>query len=240
MVRMTKIKTHMRIGQRIKKKKDFSREYLDIESKPESNILSGLEDLAMDISDESCSSSSASPVRDESPPLPDNDSDIALGVCFLSHLRHFCENCGTYDTPQWRKGWRSEVLNRCVLLCNACGLKYHKNQYCPYCKFIYGKEQDKIVSKDWISCQSCARWVHTTCEKRHGNCFMTENLDQQNHHLPIKTHGINSSANLYLCPDCKSSRARLNFMKTNVLLEKLESASKNNLPILMKTNSLVL
>jgi hypothetical protein len=32
-------------------------------------------------------------------------------------------------------GWFSVVLQKHVLLCNACGLKYSKSQYCPYCYF---------------------------------------------------------------------------------------------------------
>jgi len=103
------------------------------------------------------------------------DPDILLGAYLMSHLRQYCENCGTFETPQWRKGWYSDVLHRSVLLCNACGLKYHKNQYCPYCHYVYGKEQEKqVFSGDalecgWITCQSCGRWCHTDCEKQYGS-----------------------------------------------------------------------
>ncbi len=30
--------------------------------------------------------------------------DIIMGVEFLMHLKTYCENCGIYKTPQWRKG----------------------------------------------------------------------------------------------------------------------------------------
>lgn len=91
--------------------------------------------------------------------------DIVMGAYLISHMRQVCENCGTFSTPQWRKGWFSEVLNRHCQLCNACGLKYHKNQYCPYCRFVYGKEHDKIA-EGWLSCQTCGRWVHQSCETK--------------------------------------------------------------------------
>jgi len=109
-------------------------------------------------------------------------SDVLLGAYLMSHFRPHCENCGTLNTPQWRKGWFSEVLQHSVLLCNACGLKYHKNQFCPYCKFVYGKEQK--LSNLWLICETCARWVHIECEKRFGG---------HEHHSP------------YQCPDCRSS-----------------------------------
>lgn len=108
--------------------------------------------------------------------------DIMLGAYLMSHLRHYCENCGTYDTPQWRKGWFSDVLNRSVLLCNACGLKYHKNQYCPYCRYIYGKEQDR-TSNIWATCQCCGRWVHSECERKFSN--------------------VDVNAPNYNCPNCR-------------------------------------
>jgi len=109
--------------------------------------------------------------------------DIVEGATLLSHLRHFCENCGTFATPQWRKGWHSEVLNRSVLLCNACGLKYHKNQFCPYCFYVYGKEQHKTPNH-WLTCQMCGRWVHGECEEALGGGSYDRNQ-------------------LYACPECR-------------------------------------
>ena len=43
-------------------------------------------------------------------------TDEALGAYLMCHLRQYCEGCGTPDTPQWRKGWHSEVLQHSVLL----------------------------------------------------------------------------------------------------------------------------
>lgn len=55
-----------------------------------------------------------------------DELDETAGAYLISHLRPYCENCGTFETSQWRKGWTSGLLTHSVLLCNACGLKYHK------------------------------------------------------------------------------------------------------------------
>jgi GATA zinc finger len=90
--------------------------------------------------------------------------DVLLGAYLLGHLHpHTCEHCGTHETPQWRKGWVSDVLQRSVLLCNACGIKYHKNQYCSYCREIYGK--DVREGAEWIGCNTCGKLVHRKCEE---------------------------------------------------------------------------
>jgi len=94
--------------------------------------------------------------------------DILLGAYLMTHLQQRCENCGILDTPQWRKGWFSDILNRYVVLCNACGLKYNKNQFCPHCRYVYYKEEDK-KSKDWLVCEGCGRWAHMECEQKYGN-----------------------------------------------------------------------
>lgn len=94
--------------------------------------------------------------------------DIMLGAYLVNHLQQRCENCGTGETPQWRKGWFSSILNRTVVLCNACGLKFNKNQYCPYCMYVYYKEEDKKAQNTWVSCDTCHRWVHIECELKYG------------------------------------------------------------------------
>jgi len=111
------------------------------------------------------------------------DEDVLLGAYLMTHIRPYCENCGTLETPQWRKGWFSEVLNRSVFLCNACGIKYQKNQFCPYCKFIYGKQYK--TSNVWQVCSTCGRCVHVECENNYGNGQL---LDP----------GVS-----YLCPECR-------------------------------------
>jgi hypothetical protein len=111
--------------------------------------------------------------------------DINLGAYLVSHLRTVCENCGVTETPQWRRGYWSSVLNTYTMLCNKCGLKYHKSQFCPYCHFVYGKEMEKDP-KIWLTCNSCGRWVHIECEFQRGG---------------------DSSIGVYKCPDCRTASA---------------------------------
>jgi len=120
-----------------------------------------------------------------------DEQDVLLGAYLIAHLRNICENCGINETPQWRKGWWSDTLNRYTMLCNKCGLKYHKNQFCPYCRYVYGKETDKNASV-WLTCNSCGRWVHINCEITAG-CGREHLYD---------SYGV------YHCPDCKSRSPR--------------------------------
>jgi len=119
--------------------------------------------------------------------VPERSSspDVIFGAYLMDHLIPKCENCGLTDTPQWRKGWYSDVLGRSVLLCNKCGLKYHKNQYCPYCHFVYGKELDRS-SQEWLSCKQCGRVVHMACEVKRGK--------------------FSADDPVYRCPECKVRR----------------------------------
>lgn len=141
-------------------------------------------------------------------PHPDRTAspDVLLGAYLMTHFRQTCENCGTFETPQWRKGWYSEMLGRSVLLCNACGLKYHKNQFCPYCRYVYGKEQDR-VRDGWLTCGHCGRWVHGECEQLFG--------DNKN---GISTH--------YTCPGCRNinvSQTYNTLLKTEYNTEQLQN-----------------
>lgn len=106
-----------------------------------------------------------------------DEDEIMLGSYLLAHLRRFCENCGCQSSPQWRKGWYSDIFSRPVQLCNACGIKFTKQQFCMYCHYIYGKEQEKLHQadqKEWLSCQTCGRWSHTDCERRCGSATAAE------------------------------------------------------------------
>jgi len=125
--------------------------------------------------------------------MMDSSPDILLGAYLMSHLRNACENCSTTYTPQWRKGWYSEILNRSVLLCNACGIKWAKKQFCPYCNYIYGKEVDR-QSDAWLVCTSCSRWVHFDCEKRH--------REESHMQEDGKSHNMSHLYSHYLCPSC--------------------------------------
>ena len=50
-----------------------------------------------------------------------------------------CMNCGDKNTPLWRKGWNmsDREHTRPIKLCNKCGLKCSKQQYCKNCGYIY-------------------------------------------------------------------------------------------------------
>jgi len=117
--------------------------------------------------------------------------DVLLGAYLVSHLQHRCENCGTSETPQWRKGWYEAILNRSVVLCNACGVKYNKNQFCAYCKFVYYKEDlDSKPKSFWLNCRTCHRYVHHDCESRHGTEHPAAAINQSNYKCP-SCRGIN-------------------------------------------------
>jgi hypothetical protein len=115
------------------------------------------------------------------------DEDLLLGAYLISHLKPSCEHCGVTETAQWRRGYFEPVLNRHIFLCNKCGLKYHKNQFCPHCKYIYGKETDKDPSL-WLTCNTCGRWVHSKCEQQ----YLVEH-PEENVHTGYQYH----------CPDCR-------------------------------------
>lgn len=115
--------------------------------------------------------------------INDEDSNCAF---LLLHLKPFCEACGSTETPQWRKGWHSDILGKKITLCNKCGLKYVKNQFCPYCMKIYSFECGrKFDSTIWIKCCSCNRLVHRKCE------FVQK-----------RTTTFKPKFYSYVCPDC--------------------------------------
>lgn len=124
--------------------------------------------------------------------------DVAMGAYLMTHLQQRCENCLTSETPQWRKGWFSNLLNRSVVLCNACGLKFNKNQFCPYCMYVYYKEEDRKQTNTWVICRTCHRWVHMTCESQYGDGGFHFNL-------ATNLNGTNSMHKMYHCPSCRES-----------------------------------
>lgn len=97
------------------------------------------------------------------PPKELNDYQVAL---LLFALRFRCVACKVTSTPQWRKGWHG------LPLCNACGLKFQKNQYCDYCFAIYGgKDFDPSI---WVRCEKCGRASHVKCipEEYNNRCSL--------------------------------------------------------------------
>ena len=54
-----------------------------------------------------------------------------------SSARKKCASCSVRRTPYWREGWREGVL-----LCNACGIRFHKyRKYCNECNCIAKKDE---------------------------------------------------------------------------------------------------
>lgn len=81
-----------------------------------------------------------------------------------------CVNCGVKQTSCWRsitdnKGNRFD-------LCNKCGLKYRKGNFCQCCLYIYYVSETKNDSSDdtWVKCLYCPRKSHKVClEKQSEN-----------------------------------------------------------------------
>lgn len=73
-----------------------------------------------------------------------------------------CANCLVDQSPVWRRGWYDALSHSNVFLCNACGLKYLKKQYCPYCCAVYCVG-DLGTGAHWIQCQGCLSHCHVKC-----------------------------------------------------------------------------
>lgn len=117
-----------------------------------------------------------------------NEIDINLAAYLLLRIKNRCEHCNTKKTPQWRKGYYSEILGHSVTLCNACGLKYYKKQFCKHCKIIYN---EKYLNLDeWIKCFKCELNIHLNCE----------GIIQ-----------INPYFNQYICIDCNEKNKQIYF-----------------------------
>lgn len=85
--------------------------------------------------------------------------DIAYSLARLSGP--ICSNCYTRMTPQWRKGTYNNFMDKYAQLCNSCGLKFSKGQYCDYCFKIYGLSAiDKSL---YYTCTDCGKMDHIDC-----------------------------------------------------------------------------
>ncbi len=74
-----------------------------------------------------------------------------------------CVSCTTTKTPLWRKGWWDEECGMHVLLCNACGMKYSKGQFCQICHtLVYGRQVAE--STPLARCEECLQYSHAECE----------------------------------------------------------------------------
>lgn len=80
----------------------------------------------------------------------------------LYNISKICGHCEVNKSPLWRKGWYDDILSHNIVLCNACGIKFSKNQYCFVCKYIYN-HRDVVRNPDWIYCNICDRYTHIDC-----------------------------------------------------------------------------
>jgi len=78
----------------------------------------------------------------------------------LYYLKKHCASCGA---PLWRKGWHNKFLGHHLSLCNACGLKYNKGQYCPICMYVYNIYDVRLRSNDCVKCINCYKYAHASC-----------------------------------------------------------------------------
>jgi len=98
-----------------------------------------------------------------------------------------CDSCGVQKTTMWRSYkvsrrlssvscsyfCRASVLylrmllshdivqiseNVTVQMCNACGLRFKKGQYCPVCLKVY--YSNAPTPETWKQCRSCGQWTH--------------------------------------------------------------------------------
>lgn len=61
----------------------------------------------------------------------------AFDLYLLRRSSPQCVNCGTEQSCLWRRGPHVKRLKKYLPLCNACGLKFAKGQYCKKCGFVY-------------------------------------------------------------------------------------------------------
>ncbi|PRP77442.1 centrosomal protein [Planoprotostelium fungivorum] len=125
----------------------------------------------------------------------------------------YCHNCMTTDTPQWRTGWESKTSGGLVPLCNACGLRYYKKQFCRHCQYIYSKTEQSKSFGSWLTCTDCSRLVHLTCENEKGS----------------DTSSISLSTWSYKCQDCTQPKVNKSKMKrTWPISQRAQPASKTS------------
>jgi hypothetical protein len=67
----------------------------------------------------------------------DTSGDSLSSFSAASSNRKKCASCSARKTPYWREGWSEGVL-----LCNACGIRFHKyRKYCLKCSCIAKKDE---------------------------------------------------------------------------------------------------
>ena len=76
-----------------------------------------------------------------------NENEEFDAARILYDINH-CQNlnpCAStlFDNPQVRKGFYYEKLERYQLLCNACGLRFSKDNFCIGCRGIFRRNELK-------------------------------------------------------------------------------------------------
>lgn len=84
-----------------------------------------------------------------------------------------------------RYGWKED--KRRVRLCNACGLRFQKGNYCFHCHEIFKDMYEVANDKNpWIRCEKCDVWAHKKCAAEvegstsGGDCFVCSNCQEGN------------------------------------------------------------
>lgn len=81
-----------------------------------------------------------------------------------------CGDCGVKLSPLWRSvSYRGDRRH----LCNACGLRYKKGQFCPFCEKTY--KEIELHPEVWEECEEC----HETCA--HIKCIEKNDIQRGNY-----------------------------------------------------------
>ena len=115
----------------------------------------------------------------------ENKKSLSKEVSKIICWNKLCAKTRT-DQVKWS---HKKIHGNYVWLCDKCSDAYSKNNYCKYCKEIYGNLNKR--NSYWIQCKSCKRWTHKNCEEKFGK--------QKN----IKALLLNSSFTFY-CDECKN------------------------------------
>eukprot|EP00743_Colponemidia_sp_Colp-15_P004358 GILK01004701.1.p1 GENE.GILK01004701.1~~GILK01004701.1.p1 ORF type:complete len:359 (+),score=38.03 GILK01004701.1:129-1079(+) len=109
-------------------------------------------------------------------PLPKSDAaDEKLQRIVCTNVK-----CNRSDSSQWKEGW--EMNGQRVPLCNACGIRFSKGSFCPWCYQIYKEnEPDESEENPWLGCDYCPKWVHLQCELDNSKL---SKVDSKNYRCP--------------------------------------------------------
>jgi len=87
------------------------------------------------------------------------DIDLEPVFLLLALKNRKCFSCGTTQSPQWRRSQYHDAIKDRFLLCNACGLKSAKGQFCSYCLRVYYLSSEE----EYVTCDRCGKHDHASC-----------------------------------------------------------------------------